>query len=122
MSYRSSRLALVTAIVALVGCLMASPVLAAGTDPPPPKGNAGAKAAADMADVVGDIMGWGVALCACFLVLAVALGGLEGAIGEAFQIPGLRASIQTRIVLGTLALAVAVFAVPLSNALVRAIC
>jgi hypothetical protein len=71
--------------------------------------------------VSAEIVGWGVAGCAATLALVIALGGVEGQIGEMFSIPGLSASPRVRIVVVILALAVAASAVPISNAIVDAL-
>ena len=71
--------------------------------------------------VSAEIVGWGVAGCAAVLALVIALGGVEGQIGEMFSIPGLSASPRVRIVVVILALAVAASAVPISNAIVEAL-
>ena len=71
--------------------------------------------------VSAEIVGWGVAGCAAMLALVMALGGVEGQIGELFSIPGLSASSRVRIVVVILALLIAVSAVPISNAIVDAL-
>ena len=71
--------------------------------------------------ISAEIAGWGVAICAAMLALAVALGGVEGQIGEIFSIPGLSVSLRVRIIVAILALLVAASAVPISNAIVDAL-
>ncbi len=71
--------------------------------------------------ISAEIVGWGVAGCAAILALVMALGGVEGQIGEMFSIPGLSVSPRVRFIVAILALAVAVSAVPISNAIVEAL-
>ena len=71
--------------------------------------------------VSAEIIGWGVTGCAAMLALVIALGGVEGQIGELFSIPGLSASPRVRVVVAVLALLVAASAVPISNAIVEAL-
>jgi hypothetical protein len=68
-----------------------------------------------------EVTGWAVAFCGAFIALAIALGGFEGQLGEMFSIPGLSASLRVRIVLAILAFAIAVSAIPLSNAVSSAL-
>ena len=72
-------------------------------------------------EISAEIAGWGVACCAGLLAVVIALGGVEGQIGELFAIPGLSVSPRTRILVVVLALVVAVAAVPISNAVVDAL-
>ena len=72
-------------------------------------------------DISAEIAGWGVACCAGILAVVIALGGVEGQVGELFSIPGLSVSPRVRIVVVVLAPAVAVAAVPISNAVVDAL-
>jgi hypothetical protein len=71
--------------------------------------------------ISAEIVGWGVAGCAALLALVIALGGVEGQIGEMFSVPGLSVSPRIRIVVVIVALLVAVAAVPISNAVVDAL-
>jgi hypothetical protein len=71
--------------------------------------------------ISSEIAGWGVALCAAMVALVIALGGVEGQLGELFSIPGLSVSPRLRIVVVILALVVAVAAKPISNAVVAAL-
>jgi len=71
--------------------------------------------------VSAEIVGWGVAGCAAILALVIALGGVEGQIGEMFSIPGLSASARVRVIVVILALLVAASAIPISNAIVDAL-
>lgn len=71
--------------------------------------------------VSAEIVGWGVAGCAAILALVIALGGVEGQIGEMFSIPGLSASARVRVIVVVLALLVAASAIPISNAIVDAL-
>ncbi|MDY7076729.1 MAG: hypothetical protein SXV54_07355 [Chloroflexota bacterium] len=71
--------------------------------------------------VSAEIVGWGVAGCAAILALVIALGGVEGQIGEMFSIPGLSASPRVRVIVVILALLVAASAIPISNAIVDAL-
>ncbi len=71
--------------------------------------------------VSAEIVGWGVAGCAAILALVIALGGVEGQIGEMFSIPGLSASARVRVIVVILALLVAASAIPISNAVVEAL-
>jgi hypothetical protein len=68
-----------------------------------------------------EIVGWGVAACAASLAVALALGGLEGQLGAMFAIPGLHVSPRLRLIVVVLALIAAVSAIPISNAVVRAL-
>jgi hypothetical protein len=72
-------------------------------------------------EISAEIAGWGVACCAGLLALVIALGGVEGQIGELFSVPGLSVSPRVRVVVVILALLVAVSAVPISNAVVDAL-
>ncbi len=76
---------------------------------------------AEVEAISAEIVGWGVAACAAMLALALALGGVEGQIGEMFSIPGLSVSPRVRIVVVILALAIAASAIPISNAIVEAL-
>ena len=71
--------------------------------------------------VSAEIVGWGVAGCAAILALVIALGGVEGQVGEMFSIPGLSASPRVRVIVVILALLVAASAIPISNAVVEAL-
>ena len=71
--------------------------------------------------VSAEIVGWGVAGCAAILALVIALGGVEGQVGEMFSIPGLSASPRARVIVVILALLVAASAIPISNAIVDAL-
>ena len=71
--------------------------------------------------VSAEIVGWGVAGCAAILALVIALGGVEGQVGEMFSIPGLSASARVRVIVVILALLVAASAIPISNAVVEAL-
>ena len=71
--------------------------------------------------VSAEIVGSGVAGCAAILALVIALGGVEGQVGEMFSIPGLSASPRVRVIVVILALLVAASAIPISNAIVDAL-
>ena len=71
--------------------------------------------------ISAEIVGWGVAACAAILALVIALGGVEGQIGEMFSLPGLSASPRVRIVVVILALVIAASSIPISNAIVDAL-
>jgi hypothetical protein len=62
-----------------------------------------------------ELVGYGVAATACFVAVAIALGGLEGQIGAMFQIPGFNATAKVRVVVCVVALLIAVSAIPVSN-------
>ena len=68
-----------------------------------------------------EVVGWGVVISAGLVALVIALGGVEGQIGEAFAIPGLVVSPRIRIIVVVLALALAASAIPISNAVVEAL-
>lgn len=68
-----------------------------------------------------EITSWAVTFCACFVALSAALGGTESAMGHVFEIPGLQVGPHARFVVAILALLVAVSAVPISNAVARAL-
>jgi hypothetical protein len=71
--------------------------------------------------ISAEIVGWGMAGCAAILALVMALGGVEGQIGEIFCIPGLSVSPRVRVIMAILALLIAVSAIPISNAIVEAL-
>ena len=71
--------------------------------------------------ISAEIIGWGVTGCAAILALVIALGGVEGQIGEIFSIPGLSVSPRVRIIVAIIALLIAASAVPISNAIVDAL-
>ena len=71
--------------------------------------------------ISAEIVGWGMAGCAAILALVMALGGVEGQIGEIFCIPGLSVSPRVRVIMAILALLIAVSSIPISNAIVEAL-
>ena len=71
--------------------------------------------------ISAEIIGWGVAICAATLAVTIALGGIEGQVGEFFSIPGLSVSPRMRVIVVILALMIAASAVPISNAVVGAL-